>query len=58
MEACVLTEFDFSAYQGVSGDSITSTLTSSLGSIVTRLRPDRVFALSTLFAPQNQFKDQ
>ncbi len=53
-----LTESHFSAYQGVSDDSTTSTLTSSLGSVVTRLRPDRVLALTTLFAPQNQFKDQ
>jgi hypothetical protein len=58
MQVCVLTESDFSAYQGVSDDSTTSTLTSALGSVVTRLRPDRVFALTTLFAPQNQFKDQ
>ncbi|KAF8167628.1 hypothetical protein B0H34DRAFT_646029 [Crassisporium funariophilum] len=46
------------SYQLISDDSITPSLTSSLGSVITRLRPDRALALTPLGAPQDKFKDQ
>ena len=43
------------AYQSISDDAMSPTL--SLGSMITRLRPDRAFALMSISVPPDKFKD-
>ncbi|KAF9535662.1 hypothetical protein CPB83DRAFT_888345 [Crepidotus variabilis] len=44
------------AYQDTQDDSAPTSIVSSLSSAMTRLRPDRILALSPLFSPSNQDK--
>ncbi|KAG5647778.1 hypothetical protein DXG03_008501 [Asterophora parasitica] len=46
------------AYQTISDDSVKPTLTTTLGSMFTSLRPDRAFAKTPSDPPRELFKDQ
>ena len=45
------------SYQDISNDSLAPTLVSSLGLVITRLRPDRALSFTSQAAPRNKFKD-
>jgi len=47
-----------SSYQEILDDSVTPTIQASLGSVMTRLRPDRVLALASLSTPKDKYQDQ
>ena len=45
------------AYQDISNDSLAPTLVSSLGAVITHLRPDHALSFISQAVPGNKFKD-